>query len=90
MVTCNGMKHILFFARIPVEIGDELFFDYGQEFTLDWKANFDNCAKWFKNAEKSYRTWKDDRNMEEEEARALGVHLNRNDKQRNKNKRRKN
>jgi len=75
MVTSNGMKFILFFARVPIEIGAELFFDYGQEFTLDWKHSFDNCAKWFKGGQKAYKTYKEDKVLQEEEALALGVSL---------------
>lgn len=54
-MSCNGMKYILFFARVVIEPGDELFFDYGHEFTLDWKYNFDQYAKWWRTAEKNYK-----------------------------------
>ena len=36
---------ILFYAQKLIKKGEELFFDYGDSFKLDWKSDFDKLTK---------------------------------------------
>ena len=39
----------MFFTSKRIKAGEELFFDYGKEFNLDWKESFDLLmSKYFK------------------------------------------
>ena len=76
MITSNGVKHILFYARKKINGGEELFFDYGDDFTLAWKADFNNCAKWFKDAQKDFKDHKKAEALRQKESELLDQAFN--------------
>lgn len=42
----NKMEYIVFKAKKDIEFGEELFFDYGESYTLNWKYVYKHMANW--------------------------------------------
>jgi hypothetical protein len=42
----NKMEYIVFKAKKDIEFGEELFFDYGESYTLHWKFIYKHLANW--------------------------------------------
>lgn len=46
----NKMEYIIFKAKKDIDFGEELFFDYGESYTLNWKYVYKQLAQWMSKA----------------------------------------
>lgn len=54
IMSSMGREFVAFFAKKDINIGEELFFDYGKEYNMQWKNKFDSVVNHKSSSKKDY------------------------------------